>query len=148
MRLALRNRGHSKHMFPPPPLIEVRLPAELSAPARARRLIGKLLADVSARKFVDDALLLTSEIVTNATAVGGGCQLSAWYLPANGALRVEVHDHSSIVPSLPERRSPTEITGRGLRIVDGIANRWGVDRDADGKSVWFELYGGQPMSRS
>ncbi len=105
-----------------------------------------LLGSAGHEDFEADALLLTSEIVTNATGVGGGCVLSAWYLPDDGSLRVEVHDHSSHVPAVPSRRASSQLSGRGLRIVDALASRWGIDRDADGKSVWFEMYRGQRPS--
>lgn len=101
-----------------------------------------MLEHVASPDFTDDALLLTSEIVSNATVVGGGCRLSAWYRENDGALRIEVHDDNAFVPSLPAPQLPDKVSGRGLRIVDTIASRWGVDRDGVGKSVWFEMYRG------
>ncbi|MEO6125768.1 MAG: ATP-binding protein [Ilumatobacteraceae bacterium] len=127
-------------MFLPPPLLDVALPAEQSAPRLARRELRKMLEDVAPAEFTDDALLLTSEIVSNATVIGGPCRLSAWYLPDDGALRVEVHDESPVVPVMSAARTPDQVSGRGLRIVDSIASRWGIDRDEIGKSVWFEMY--------
>jgi len=120
-----------------PPLI-VRLPAVPTAPAQARRAIGGLLDDSVSSDFADDALLLTSEVVSNATAIGGGCELRAWYLADEGALRVEVADHSTVVPVMAQP-PPSATSGRGLGIVDSIADAWGVERRADGKSVWFEM---------
>ena len=42
--------------------------------------------------------------------------------------------------------NPTAVTGRGLRLVDSVADRWGVDQHRDeGKTVWFEyLLTGEP----
>jgi hypothetical protein len=34
---------------------------------------------------------------------------------------------------------PSAASGRGLLILDGLADRWGVDVDGDTKTVWFEL---------
>ena len=44
----------------------------------------------------------------------------------------------------PERKDPAidELSGRGLLIVDELADRWGVDEAPPGKSVWFELDAG------
>ena len=106
---------------------------------QARRALRELLGDETASDFADDAVLLTSEIVTNATMVGAECELCAWYVRDVGALRVEVFDHSPVVPSMPPRSDPHEVGGRGLRIVDSIATAWGIDPHDNGKYVWFEL---------
>ena len=126
-------------MFNPPPLIDVALPSAQNAPRLARRALRELIGDQAPAAFTDDALLVTSELVSNATTVGGGCRLSAWY-EDDGALRVEVHDHSEVIPSMLARRDPQQLDGRGLRIVDSIASRWGVEPDEAGKSVWFEMF--------
>jgi hypothetical protein len=56
----------------------------------------------------------------------------------SGRLRVEVCDRSRDVPRLrPE--SPSAPTGRGLLIVDHLADDWGVDLVPGGKTVWFEM---------
>jgi len=57
-------------------------------------------------------------------------------------LRVEVRDSAG---GHPERRDPAydELSGRGLLIVDELADRWGVDEEPPGKSVWFELDAGR-----
>jgi len=123
----------------PAPLV-VHLDPEQTAPVVARRALQQLLGDASAPfQLTSDALLLTSEIVTNATMVGAACEMSAWYLPDTGDLRVEVFDRSPVVPTLPPHRDPHAISGRGLRIVDSVASKWGIDPQADGKYVWFEL---------
>ena len=127
-------------MFNPPPLIDVALPSTSSAPGVARRAVREMLSAAPSPTFTEDALLLTSEIVSNAAVVGGLCRLCAWFLADDGALRVEVHDESHHMPVVSTARTPEQITGRGLRIVDAIASRWGVDRDDMGKSVWFEMY--------
>src|SRR5256885_2322567 len=56
-------------------------------------------------------------------------------------LRVEVRDAAA---GRPERRDPSfdDLSGRGLLIVDELADRWGVDEAPPGKSVWFELDAG------
>ena len=53
-------------------------------------------------------------------------------------IRVEVTDRH---PELPVMRSPeaNESSGRGMRIVDQTATRWGVQARRTGKCVWFEV---------
>ena len=99
----------------------------------------KLLGDTTPAEFAQVALLLTSEIVSNAAAVGGGCRLSAWYAPEALTLRVEVEDHSSEIPDVPGPPEPAQLSGRGLRVVDALASRWGIERRGTGKAVWFEI---------
>jgi anti-sigma regulatory factor (Ser/Thr protein kinase) len=53
-------------------------------------------------------------------------------------LRVEVHDRGAGLPAirtLPQMAT----TGRGLRIVDQLADLWGTQAEGDGKVVWFEV---------
>jgi anti-sigma regulatory factor (Ser/Thr protein kinase) len=86
----------------------------------------------------DDAVLLVSELVTNAL-------LHARSAPVvelehdDVLLRCVVVDHSSVVPR--RRRYATDaVTGRGIALVETLASRWGVDVDSgSGKRVWFEL---------
>jgi hypothetical protein len=56
-------------------------------------------------------------------------------------LRVEVVDGSPISPSF-SMLDPTALTGRGLMLISAAADRWGVDPQAEGKAVWFELHSG------
>ncbi|GCD35837.1 magnesium or manganese-dependent protein phosphatase [Streptomyces chrestomyceticus JCM 4735] len=95
--------------------------------------------------LADTALLLTSEVVTNAVNAcrSGGCSepvtlYGEW--PGPGMLRVLVHDGA---PGLPERRwcGHGATGGRGLYLVGACADDWGVCRHGPGggKSVWFEL---------
>jgi hypothetical protein len=41
-------------------------------------------------------------------------------------------------------RSDFSVSGRGLQLVDELASRWGIERDTDHKTVWFELDADQP----
>jgi hypothetical protein len=59
--------------------------------------------------------------------------------PGGRRMRVEVTDTSD---DLPHRRSPGELasSGRGLMLIEMLADVWGVDPRGEGKSIWFELY--------
>lgn len=110
-----------------------------STPHEARRAVARCLgADVPAHT-VRDALLMTSELATNAAIhTDGGYELTAQWDLRSHSLRVEISDHS---PLPAERRLPGSegVGGFGLHIVDALATRWGTTPTPTGKSVWFEL---------
>ncbi len=85
----------------------------------------------------DSAVLLTSELVTNALKHGQGSP-SLTVDAGELHVRVEVGDDE---PRPPVRTTadPDAESGRGLFIVDALASAWGVDEQPDGKVVWFEL---------
>ncbi|NKZ04189.1 ATP-binding protein [Actinomadura latina] len=59
-------------------------------------------------------------------------------------LRVEVRDEGGARgrPIVPPQRDGLSESGRGLMIVDGLADRWGIVDGKDGVSVWFEVASG------
>lgn len=109
-------------------------PANVS---RARQLLRTVLAETDGTTPVDSATLLLSEVVTNAFVHVGGVVTVRVRATADG-VRVEVEDASS---DLPTRRvfAVTAGTGRGLQLLDEIADRWGSATRPRGKVVWFEL---------
>jgi anti-sigma regulatory factor (Ser/Thr protein kinase) len=127
-------------VFEPPPDLSLPLEREPTAPRRARAGIRDLLADRVPEDFSEDAQLLVSELVTNAVMYApSGCRLSAWYVAAAHALRVEVEDAAADVPRVRSPATPSHLGGRGLQLVATRSTDWGVDANAGGKSVWFEL---------
>jgi hypothetical protein len=91
----------------------------------------------AALAFEESAVLLVSELVTNAvlhTRTGPEITLRL----NEDRLWVGVHDGSPVTPA-PKRYGPNAATGRGLQLVEQVAARWGVERDVSGKVVWFEL---------
>jgi anti-sigma regulatory factor (Ser/Thr protein kinase) len=119
---------------------ELTLPAAASAPKAARHFLADTLHRWQVTSgVVDLATLLTSELVTNAVRYGRGLvRLSVRTAPP--AVRVEVHDDNPALPTLgPEDDSGAE-GGRGLRLIDSLATRWGTHpHPGDGKDVWFEI---------
>lgn len=109
-------------------------PANVS---RARQLLRTVLVDTDGTTSLDSATLLLSEVVTNAFVHVGGTVKVHVRATADG-VRVEVEDGSS---HLPTRRvfAATAGTGRGLQLLDEIADRWGSTAQPNGKVVWFEL---------
>ena len=88
---------------------------------------------------LDNALLLTSELVTNAVRHGEG-EITCRLWPGPEVVRLEVSDASATLPREVDRGVRAE-SGRGLQIVDGLASRWGAvpSPQPPGKTVWFEL---------
>jgi hypothetical protein len=95
-------------------------------------------ADEEQRAKVEDVLLMTSELVTNACLYAGGPRELA--VRGDGSrLRVEVVDASPTSPVLRPLTVPARPGGHGLRVVQQLALRWGSDARGDGKAVWFEI---------
>ncbi|MEU9305367.1 ATP-binding protein [Streptomyces sp. NPDC048269] len=85
----------------------------------------------------EDALLLVSELLTNASLHAGGCH--ELVLTAGEALRIEVYDGTSAPPRrhpAPQRGVPG---GHGLYIVERLSDRWGARTHEHGKVVWAEI---------
>jgi anti-sigma regulatory factor (Ser/Thr protein kinase) len=112
------------------------LPATPIAARRARQVVAEQCLSWD-HDVVDTALLLTSELVTNAV-IHGHSDVQLQVLTDDGLLRVDVGDDNSRLP----QRLPADndaLDGRGLQIVQLLATRWGVEKEALGKTVWFEL---------
>ena len=86
-----------------------------------------------------DAALLVTELVSNVIDhVGGEASFTLELELADGWLRVAVVDGSSVLPVVRELNSDHP-RGRGLRLVQAIAERWGCESQDGGKRVWFDL---------
>lgn len=130
------------------PVVDIALGMDLHSPTDARHAVDTALGmdDGSVR---EDLLLLVTELVTNAVVHGRPpCRLRV--LADSQRLRVEVSDTA---PRLPVLRHPGPDVdhGRGLLLVAGLADEWGVgraDRRAQqrGKVVWAELPATRPVS--
>lgn len=111
---------------------------EYGAAARtARRVVADccLYASTGA-ECADAAVLMTSELVTNAVLHGGG-EVRLAVEAGDMRVRVEVGDDERRRPQVPQ--SDDEAEG-GLIIVDALASAWGVtDSPRGGKIVWFEV---------
>ncbi|WP_399431842.1 ATP-binding protein [Streptomyces sp. WAC05374] len=115
--------------------------ADLAAVPEVRRALRELLRHWGAPGGADVAELLTSELLTNALIhTEHGAVVTAAMNPAG--LRVEVRDFTTALPS-PYAPSVDDGThGRGLVLVQALADAWGVHAHGVGKVVWFELAGG------
>ncbi len=116
------------------------LPNDATSPGRARHVIGRTLA-LASTEIREVAELLASEIVTNAVAFSHGDVKVRVEVQAR-AIRVSIHDDGPGLPSLSDP-GPLDEHGRGLHIVQALADDWGVVASVGaeiGKTVWFTLH--------
>lgn len=115
------------------------LPPTPESATVARWLVTDLLRDVLGRDQLDTAALLTTELVSNAIRHTRD-ELVLTVRLENGRLRVGVSDSSHRRPQLV-RVGERDTSGRGLHLVEALADEWGVSPDERGlgKTVWFEL---------
>lgn len=116
--------------------------AEPERVAVARQQLRELLHDWPSADQVDSAVLLLSETLTNVLVhTDADALLLAEVRGETGErrMRIEVTDTSD---DLPHKRRPGELasSGRGLMLIELLADTWGVDPQGEGKSIWFELY--------
>lgn len=125
---------------------------------RSRRIVAQAMADAGCQIPTDTALLLASELVTNAVKYGGAPITLDLHVSRNSVI-VGVSDAGAALPRLPaasarlsaqaseslpvsgldDRIAHLPNGGRGMWLVSGLADRWGVEHLDTGKRVWFEL---------
>ena len=107
-----------------------------AAPRRVREALSSLFTDRD-DPIADAVSLAASELVSNVVRhTNSSGVVQAWDPKPDAPLRLEVEDFH---PTLPEIVADPVDGGRGLRIVDTLADAWGVDPTLDGKVVWAEF---------
>lgn len=114
------------------------LPAAPEAAGIARRLVRETLEDAGAAHVMDDALLVMSELATNAVRYGAE-PIRAYADIENGNLVMAVEDGRASDLPYPRVLTATEPNGRGMHLIAAMASRWGWDRSAHSKVVWAEI---------
>ncbi len=113
-------------------------PSARSVPV-ARHLAREVLLAWRAPQDATDVELLVTELVANVVDhVRGESVLSLELEYSDGWLRIAVADGSAVRPVVGELRGD-QPWGRGMQIVDAIADEWGVEDVDGGKRVWFSL---------
>ena len=117
------------------------LPPESVSAGRARRFVIAALHEIGAERLTDVAALLVSELVTTAVLhARTEVLLRVVCTDPERGVRVEVVDSSLDAPQ--QRHYGAEaVTGRGMLLVESLADAWGADVGPTGKVVWFELSG-------
>jgi anti-sigma regulatory factor (Ser/Thr protein kinase) len=97
---------------------------------------------------VDEAVLLVSELCTNAllhTASGDGGTFGVAVCPRPFSVRIEIRDGGSThVPAARQQHDTFAEHGRGLGLVELLADQWDYSGDRHGRSVYFELRWKEP----
>ncbi|MDX3097459.1 ATP-binding protein [Streptomyces sp. ME01-24h] len=121
-----------------PSVDEVRLSSRPQSAAAARRLARQVLRQWGLPQFDDVVELLVSELVGNAVRHTGARTFGLRMIRRRGCIRVEVRDPSRALPCLMPVRE-MDVSGRGMFLIDRLADRWGVDLLPRGKTTWFEM---------
>jgi anti-sigma regulatory factor (Ser/Thr protein kinase) len=116
----------------------VRLTTGPAAPAEARRQVRAAICAWDIPVDPSVAVLLTSELVTNAVRHEPGETIMLAVTCSRGQLRVDVHDTTCSLPVLVDVPADAE-AGRGLMLVATLSAEWGVYRTPAGKAVYFTL---------
>ena len=118
------------------------LEPDAASPAIAREAVKGALQASHAEPLRDDAVLLVSEVVTNAV-IHAHTPLRLFVQDRPHVVRVEVEDGSTDLPTqkhpAPRSRDAMLESGRGLELLEKVADAWGVESRKTGKVVWFEL---------
>ncbi|MEW2117225.1 ATP-binding protein [Streptomyces sp. NPDC005474] len=120
-----------------------RFPRHRRSVGRARAALRYQLAiwHIHAAELTDCATLLLSELTTNAVnaTTTPGREIGVRFELTGTVLRIEVSDASDAQPT-PRHAADDDEAGRGLVLVDALADAWGVEpRDTVGKVVWARL---------
>jgi hypothetical protein len=115
----------------------IRLPREPAAAAAARGHVRAVIRDWNIPVDPDIAVLLTSDLVTNAIMTGIGETVTLAVRCSSGRLRIDIYDGSRALPTRSEPATPQ--TGPGLALVAALAAAWGCFHTPAGKAVYFTL---------
>jgi anti-sigma regulatory factor (Ser/Thr protein kinase) len=116
------------------------LGAHSASPGIARARVSRFLEGRTGPELGGIAALIVSELVTN--AVVHGCEPIRLQLRIDaGVLHIDVSDSDPGVDAVaaPAPGDRTTVSGRGLRIVETLADTWGVAPDGRGKTVWATM---------
>ncbi|MFJ4972118.1 ATP-binding protein [Streptomyces sp. NPDC088755] len=127
------------------PQFEAEFLPDPGAIAPVRRRLRALLREDGLEHVADDVALICQELMANAVLHGcmnlpTGTTLKITVAWSDARLRAVVHDPSEEKPT-EQDASCSRTSGRGLRLVDELSDRWGVETppDGSGKAVWTEL---------
>jgi anti-sigma regulatory factor (Ser/Thr protein kinase) len=114
------------------------LAPEPASPKLARQFVHETLHGEISEPMLHDALLVASELVTNAV-VHGGTPARLDVNADDHAVTISVTDQAGTMPEVRDP-GPQATSGRGLRIVEALSVSWGVaPHPDDGKAVWAQL---------
>jgi anti-sigma regulatory factor (Ser/Thr protein kinase) len=96
-----------------------------------------VLAEWDVASLADDAGLILSELVTNAVVHASALKVDVWLMCDRQRLLIMVSDPCPIMPTRTDEGQPDAMSGRGLMIVEALAQSWGAYWVPEqGKVVW------------
>lgn len=119
------------------PHAEVTLPGEPSSVPTARRFVESVLTSWGRPEHGWTAALLITELSANCT-LHARTDFTVRVEAIDGGVQLQVSDGSLRVPARRDYGT-SATTGRGLKLVEELADGWGVDLRDDGKTVWAVL---------
>jgi anti-sigma regulatory factor (Ser/Thr protein kinase) len=114
----------------------VQLPADVHASNAARKLVGSVASEFPR---LDDLLLATSELAANSIVHGSG-PVSLVVTVSSDAVVVELSDRSPMQLPTVVPLGGFAASGRGMAIINAIADHWGVTTRSATKTVWCEMH--------
>lgn len=121
--------------------VEIALPPDVSSVGVGRRVVRQALAAWQLDELIDTATLLTSEVLTNSVLHARTNIVLTVRQIAEDRVSISVHDDSSHLPRM-RRHSAEATTGRGLELLDQLADEWAVEAEPGGKTLTFSIGGG------
>jgi len=119
-----------------PPDVSVDFDHDHDSPRKARAALLPLLSDPN-DPIAANVELAASELVSNAVQhTSDGGTVRAWDPRPDIPFRLEVSDNAT---EFDASSSTSEHGGRGLSIVDELADEWGVQPNGEGKTIWAEF---------
>lgn len=119
------------------PHAEVTLTPSASSVGAGREFLARTLAQWGCDDVEWPAMLVLSELATNAV-LHAGTDFTVSLDLLDDALRLQVRDGSRRTPRV-RHYGLDATTGRGLELVGTLAREWGVEPDGSGKTVWCVL---------
>ncbi|MGH2983570.1 MAG: ATP-binding protein [Solirubrobacterales bacterium] len=116
--------------------LEMTLDSQPESVARARQVTGRVIDGLSVQAL-EDVRLIVSELVTNAVKHGPEGRVKVRLRRDGDTIRGQVEDEGTSPFGLQRRTRPGSSGGLGLRLVETLSDRWGVE--AGSARVWFEL---------
>lgn len=105
-----------------------------------RQFVRNTLWSWGEEALVEDAVLVTSEMATNAISHARSA-FFATLVRQGDVVRLSIED-TGPGSAAPRAAGEEDVSGRGLLIVEALADRWGVEERPSGKVVWVELRSG------
>jgi anti-sigma regulatory factor (Ser/Thr protein kinase) len=116
------------------------LPGLEESAETARKLVRTALAVWHLEELTDTAILLVSELVANAVKHTNSRVIRVIVTrPSERFVRIGVVDKARVMPEFVKPGDDLLTSGRGLLLVDALAERWGTDLYRWGKQVWAEV---------